>query len=472
MRKKWIFAAALLAVLAILAALIAVGLARADDAHELVAADYRATAANVAASALTVTENGALIGTYSLTDLGLRDAVLAEAVGPYSAVDRMEPEAFAHLGIRTRLSWLRETHPAAREIAITAENCDLSAVMDDLLARRRTPAQDAQVVFSDGKYQIAPEQLGTELDETAVRAALLAQVAAMKLTTGADGAPAAATCELTDAPCYLPPEVTADTIEFDPAACLSRDLSGKSLTVYLLDTTETLDETQLKALLSVSADGILSVDEAAVTQFTAEWAQQADLHGVPYRFMPYSEVLQELSFLPVDYTIDQPKLAERITSALRALDFNSIDALWACTRNGEPFTIADTYVEVDIDSQTMTFYKDGKCLVHTSVVTGALDGHQTPTGFYHVENKDTDCWLSGPDYLVFVKYWVGVYGPYGLHDASWRENFGGDYYVYGGSHGCVNTPDSAMKKIYDNIEVGDPVVIFGKNQWYEPAQTN
>ena len=54
MRKKWIFAAALLAVLAILAALVAVGLVRADDAHELVAADYRATAANVAASALTV----------------------------------------------------------------------------------------------------------------------------------------------------------------------------------------------------------------------------------------------------------------------------------------------------------------------------------------------------------------------------------------------------------------------------------
>ena len=117
----------------------------------------------------------------------------------------------------------------------------------------------------------------------------------------------------------------------------------------------------------------------------------------------------------------------------------------------------------------MTFYKDGKCLVHTSVVTGALDGHQTPTGFYHVENKDTDCWLSGPDYLVFVKYWVGIYGPYGLHDASWRENFGGDFYVYGGSHGCVNTPTSAMKKIYDNIEVGDPVVVFGKNRWYEPA---
>ncbi len=68
---------------------------------------------------------------------------------------------------------------------------------------------------------------------------------------------------------------------------------------------------------------------------------------------------------------------------------------------------------------------------------------------------------------MFVKYWVGIYGPYGLHDSSWRENYGSDYYVIGGSHGCVNTPESAMKTIFDNINVGDPVLVFGKNQWYD-----
>ena len=164
-------------------------------------------------------------------------------------------------------------------------------------------------------------------------------------------------------------------------------------------------------------------------------------------------------------------LAIRALSAqLLALDFSDLNSPINCTRNGEEFSISGTYVEVDIDNQTMTMYKDSKCIVHTSVVTGALDGHQTPTGFYHVENKDTDCWLSGPDYLVFVKYWVGIYGPYGLHDSSWRENYGSDYYVNGGSHGCVNTPESAMKTIFDNINVGDPVLVFGKNQWYDTSK--
>ena len=173
----------------------------------------------------------------------------------------------------------------------------------------------------------------------------------------------------------------------------------------------------------------------------------------------------------VDYRVDQEKLLDLLENALTNLDFSTIDAPIVCIRNGEPFDeLTTTYAEVDIDNQTLSYYQNGKCLVHTSVVTGALDGHQTPTGFYHVENKDTDCWLSGPDYLVFVKYWVGFYGPYGLHDSSWRENYGEDFYVNGGSHGCVNTPESAMKKVFDNISVGDAVVVFGKNQWYDTSK--
>ena len=49
---------------------------------------------------------------------------------------------------------------------------------------------------------------------------------------------------------------------------------------------------------------------------------------------------------------------------------------------------------------------------------------------------------------------------YGLHDASWRSNFGGDYYLYAGSHGCVNTPLDAIATIYNNITVGTLVVVY------------
>ena len=117
----------------------------------------------------------------------------------------------------------------------------------------------------------------------------------------------------------------------------------------------------------------------------------------------------------------------------------------------------------------MTYIKDGRLVVNTNIVTGALNGHQTPTGLYEAHGKEHDVWLKGDDYLVFVKYWVSVVGDLiGLHDASWRSVFGGDQYIFNGSHGCINIPEAAMVKIFNNIEDGTPVLIFGQNKWYQP----
>lgn len=55
-----------------------------------------------------------------------------------------------------------------------------------------------------------------------------------------------------------------------------------------------------------------------------------------------------------------------------------------------------------------------------------------------------------------------VYGGIGIHDAGWRNKFGSDIYKMSGSHGCINTPYDRVKNIYDNIEVGTPVIIFNE----------
>ena len=41
-----------------------------------------------------------------------------------------------------------------------------------------------------------------------------------------------------------------------------------------------------------------------------------------------------------------------------------------------------------------------------------------------------------------------------------RSEFGGSIYKTRGSHGCVNTPYSAMKTIYENVKIGYPVVVY------------
>ena len=49
--------------------------------------------------------------------------------------------------------------------------------------------------------------------------------------------------------------------------------------------------------------------------------------------------------------------------------------------------------------------------------------------------------------------------PYGMHDASWRSQFGGSIYKYNGSHGCVNMPRSKVSKLYKMVPNGTRVII-------------
>lgn len=51
-------------------------------------------------------------------------------------------------------------------------------------------------------------------------------------------------------------------------------------------------------------------------------------------------------------------------------------------------------------------------------------------------------------------------GGIGLHDATWRNSFGGSIYKNNGSHGCINLPYNVASKIYNSIKVGDPIVCY------------
>ena len=130
-------------------------------------------------------------------------------------------------------------------------------------------------------------------------------------------------------------------------------------------------------------------------------------------------------------------------------------------KSRKEFDIGDTYVEVNLSAQHMWFYKDGKTLVSTPVVTGDVSkGRGTPTGVYYILYKTTDYTLTGQGYESKVDYWLpftqmGV----GIHDSSWRNSYGGSIYTYDGSHGCVNTPKDAVETIYNNIQSTYPVVV-------------
>ena len=120
----------------------------------------------------------------------------------------------------------------------------------------------------------------------------------------------------------------------------------------------------------------------------------------------------------------------------------------------------DTYIDVDLTNQILTYYKNGMPAMTSDVVTGNASKHNdTPEGVYEIYMKQKGRTLRGPDYETFVNYWMPFTGNYGLHDATWRGVFGGSIYKTAGSHGCVNLPKSAASTLYDLAPIGTKVYV-------------
>ncbi len=72
---------------------------------------------------------------------------------------------------------------------------------------------------------------------------------------------------------------------------------------------------------------------------------------------------------------------------------------------------------------------------------------------------------DGDEWDVKCSYWnnVSLCG-IGMHDSQWRGgNVGGEIYKWNGSHGCINMTYDGAKYIYDNVEIGTPVVMYYKS---------
>lgn len=123
--------------------------------------------------------------------------------------------------------------------------------------------------------------------------------------------------------------------------------------------------------------------------------------------------------------------------------------------------VPSTYIEINISKQHMWYYIKGELYVSTDVVTGNYGDMDTPKGYWAVNSKASPCELVGDGYVSYVQYWMAfIGGGWGIHDASWRDTYGGTIYMGNGSHGCVNTPYNAVKKMYAKVTIGTPVIVY------------
>jgi len=123
--------------------------------------------------------------------------------------------------------------------------------------------------------------------------------------------------------------------------------------------------------------------------------------------------------------------------------------------------MGNSYVEINLAKQHLWFYKNGALITQGDFVSGdSSKKHPTPTGVYRVQYKEKNYILKGEDYSVPVDVFLPFNGGIGIHDAGWRDAFGGNIYLTNGSHGCINSPPILAQTIFNNIEIGTPVICY------------
>ncbi|MCM2535859.1 L,D-transpeptidase/peptidoglycan binding protein [Neobacillus pocheonensis] len=274
---------------------------------------------------------------------------------------------------------------------------------------------------------------------------------------------------------YILP-IKADSPTVKNEEKMLQDLLQRTVDYKVQNQVYSLKGSDLIKNATVSKNMQYSFDAGGITNKVAEINGSQSTLNKNYQFKTHTGSVISVKGQSYGWAMDVGAESKRIQDAFekgeKSVLANSIYGVgWSTygigyhttTNNG----IGDTYAEVSIQEQRIWIYKNGQLVVTTPVVTGRHDVNEdTPTGVWYIMYKQSPSVLKGSEvgnqnYSVKVSYWAPFTNSgCGFHDASWRTNWASNAYLNQGSGGCVNTPPSVMKTVYDNLTQNEPVVIY------------
>lgn len=308
----------------------------------------------------------------------------------------------------------------------------------------------AEYSEADGQYVIAAEKQGTIIDvekaKELITEALNNQMPEIDLTTY---------------DIYEEPAVLSDDVALLERIEQLNTTLGCIVTYTFGDDTEVVDASVFENWFNPSVTDD-KVDKGKVRSYVEGLAEKYNTYGIPQNFTTKDGYVLHLRKGNYGWEIDVDTETEQLYQDI--VSGNKISREPAFTHRAASFgesDIGDTYIEVDMTNQVAYVWENGNIKLETKVVTGNYyGGHATPSGIYAVYGKAKNRVLRGPGYASFVYYWMPFNKAIGLHDATWRSAFGGTYYLYSGSHGCVNLPLKAATEIFDFVYIDLPVVTY------------
>ncbi len=127
----------------------------------------------------------------------------------------------------------------------------------------------------------------------------------------------------------------------------------------------------------------------------------------------------------------------------------------------EPKIKEGKYIDLNLKSQVMAIFEDGK-LLDAYLVSSGKRGMPTPQGTFHIANKTPRAWSK--KYGLYMPYWMALVssGDFGIHELpEWPGGFkeGQSHLGTPVSHGCVRLGVGPAEIVYNWTEIGTPVVI-------------
>lgn len=314
-----------------------------------------------------------------------------------------------------------------------------------------TEPVNATIAYGENGFEIIPEDPGTKLIEEKLYEAIIEAINTLQPTLS-----------LEEAGCYEEPQITSEDPGLSEAINELNRISGAKITYEFGTVTEVLDREKISEWLSFDENYKVTLHEDKIKEYVDYIGKTYNSFGRRRTFK--TSYGKEIKVEGGDYGwwLDRVTEVKELTELIRKGEQTvKKPAYFQTAQQYGDDDIGDTYVEVNLTAQHLFFYKDGELVVEADFVSGNVaKKYDTPTGTYPIQYKENNAVLVGEDYETPVKYWMPFNRNIGFHDAVWRDKFGKDIYLTRGSHGCINMPPKAAKKMFENIKRGVAVVVY------------
>lgn len=311
--------------------------------------------------------------------------------------------------------------------------------------------QNASFKYGGNGYEIIDEVYGSKVDKETLYNEVVKSI--LKGDT---------ILNLESRDCYIKPQYTSSSKEvIDTKDMLNKYISAK-ITYNFGDKQETLDGSIINNWIGVNDNFEVVFDENKMRDYLNTLFSNYETVGKTRTFATSFGSTINVGGGDYGWLINTSKEIEEISVVIKEGKSVTKEPTYKqVAANRSSNDIGNTYVEINLSSQHLWFYKNGSLVVEGNIVSGNVSqNHSTPGGVYSLKYKERNATLKGEDYSVPVSYWMPFNGGIGIHDANWRGEFGGSIYRTNGSHGCVNSPYYLASAIYNNIDAGTPIVCY------------